>query len=395
MKAGIGKATLSRWEAGRTLPRITELERVLDALNVSTARRQEALFCLQAPRALERLRQASQDVPLRGDLLRAMRLRLRRTQVEVAAEIGVSQSTLARWEATEDWPSVERLHALCYALEAHEDELVALTRGHIAPPSPVASEISWETCWPRILEPLYNSETYVLGDLVFHSVESDLWKMAETGSPPETWLAMAYAYHARWLSEFGRDQEAMAAAQRALRRVGDHPQPQDDWLNAAVMLARSLAHRGRYPEAIGLLRACLPRAHQPGYRAWLPSELALCLSEAGYADSALRLSRQALRIARQEVPLEFCFRCYDHAEILLRSGQPAEALKWLSPAEGEIPPWDLTVHLLLTARTLLALERFGEGQSYLQRAQQLAERYGLTHLQEQIEAVVRQYGPNL
>src|SRR5580658_7004985 len=72
LKAGIGKATLSRWEAGRTLPRIAELEAVLGALNVSGALRHEALVCLDAPRALHRLQELEEGLPLRGDLIRAM-----------------------------------------------------------------------------------------------------------------------------------------------------------------------------------------------------------------------------------------------------------------------------------------------------------------------------------
>src|SRR5262249_35701971 len=99
LKAGIGKATLSRWEAGQTLPRLAELETVLEALGVSGARRQEALLYLDAPRALHRLREIEPDVPLSGDLLRAMRLRRGRTQAEVAAQVGISQATLAKWEA--------------------------------------------------------------------------------------------------------------------------------------------------------------------------------------------------------------------------------------------------------------------------------------------------------
>jgi transcriptional regulator with XRE-family HTH domain len=396
LKAGIGKATLSRWEAGKTLPRIAELEAVLDALGVSPARRQEALLCLEAPRALQRLRETEPDVPLHGDLLRAMRLRRRRTQTEVASEIGISQATLAKWEATEDWPSVERLHALCYALQAHEEEVVALTREHTVFPPPPAAELTWEAYWPRIYNPVHNLEAPRLGDLVFHSVESELWKAAEAAPSANPMLAMVYAYHARWLSEFGRDQEAMAVAQRALRRVRERPQPQDDWLNAAVTLARPLARQGRHPQAIGLLRDYLPQARTPCYRAWLAAELAGCLSKAGAAEAALRLSRQAAQLARQEAGLvEWWFRRYDHAALLLQAGQPAEALKWLPLDMGEPPTRNLAVRLLLTARTLLALGSLGEAQSYLERAMQLAESYGLTHLQEEAQAVVAQYERHL
>jgi transcriptional regulator with XRE-family HTH domain len=392
IKAGIGKATLSRWEAGKTLPRIAELEAVLAALSVSSARRQEALLSLEAPRALQRLRESEPDVPLSGDLLRAMRLRRRRTQAEVASEVGISRATLAKWEATEDWPSAQRLHALCYVLCAQEEEVVALTRGQtVFPPQP-SVETTWEAYWPRIVHTVYGVEAPRLGDLVFYCAESDLWKATGATSSTDALLARVYAYHARWLSEFGRDREAKATAQWAMRRVGARAQPQDDWLGAAVTLARSLTLRGRLAEAIRLLRDHLLQARTPGYRAWLAAELAGCLSRAGAAEAALRLSRQAAQLARQEAPVEeFWFRRYDHAEILLRSGQPAEALKWL-PLDPEEPPTRfLAARLPLTARTLLALGSVGEAQAYLERAGQLAESYGLTHLQEEVQAVVAQY----
>jgi transcriptional regulator with XRE-family HTH domain len=320
-----------------------------------------------------------------------MRLRRRRTQAEVASEVGISQATLAKWEATEDWPSAQRLHALCHALHAQEEEVVALTRGHTVFPPPPAAEITWEAYWPRICNPVHDLEAPRLGDLVFHSVERELWKAAEADPTTDPFLAMVYAYHARWLSEFGRDQEAMTVAQRALRRVSDRPQPQDDWLNAAVTIARPLARQGRHPQAIGLLRDYLPRARTPWYRAWLAAELAGCLSRAGAAEAALRLSRQAAQLARQEAGLvEWWFRRFDHAEVLLQAGQPAEALKWLPLDMGEPTTRNLAVRLLLTARTLLALGSVGEAQAYLERAGQLAESYGLTHLQEEVQAVVAQ-----
>src|SRR5688572_1766966 len=76
LKASVGKATLSRWESGASRPRIAELEAVLDALRSSPAQRLEALAGIEAPRAAQRLRAApAGGPPVRGDLLRAMRLR--------------------------------------------------------------------------------------------------------------------------------------------------------------------------------------------------------------------------------------------------------------------------------------------------------------------------------
>ena len=127
-QAGISRTTLSRWEAGQTQPRMTELEAVLLVLEVSPAQRLEALSHMEAPRAIKLLREVGGEAcPVRGDLLRIMRLRRGWTQQETAKRTGIAQSTLARWERTEDWPSAERLQLLCHALYANEAELAALS----------------------------------------------------------------------------------------------------------------------------------------------------------------------------------------------------------------------------------------------------------------------------
>ena len=119
-KAGIGKATLSAWENDRAQPRLTELAAACDALNLTAGERQEILRRLDAPRAVQVLRQSEAgSPPVGGDLLRAMRLRQGRTQRDVAGQIGVSQATLAKWERSDDWPAAERLQALCLVLRAH------------------------------------------------------------------------------------------------------------------------------------------------------------------------------------------------------------------------------------------------------------------------------------
>src|SRR5262245_23148534 len=79
--AQVSRRTLLRWEAGATLPRLPELEAVLQALGLTGLQRRHALALIEAPRAVLRLRQESRQdavgeelgpLPLAGDLLRAM-----------------------------------------------------------------------------------------------------------------------------------------------------------------------------------------------------------------------------------------------------------------------------------------------------------------------------------
>jgi len=131
--AGLHKSALSRWESGKRLPRVPELEAVLRALDVSAAEAALAFACIPAPRALQHLQHELAPLtssPLtRGDLLHALRVRQGWTQAQVAHHLGVSAQLVARWERSERLPSQEQIQALCYALGARLDEVVALTTG--------------------------------------------------------------------------------------------------------------------------------------------------------------------------------------------------------------------------------------------------------------------------
>src|SRR5262245_60758231 len=116
-KAGVSKAALSQWEAGSRLPRVAELEAVLDALGAPPSQRALALASIDAPRALRRLRSPGANAGLgppsaAGDLLRAMRLRRGWTQEQVAAQVGVVRNAVARWERGDRLPSAGQIQAL-------------------------------------------------------------------------------------------------------------------------------------------------------------------------------------------------------------------------------------------------------------------------------------------
>src|SRR5262249_40031736 len=122
-------------------------EAVLDALNADAAQRSLVLARIDAPRALRRLRQPAVSPlgppPHAGDLLRAMRRRRGWTQEQVAGTLGGERPAIARWERGERLPATEHLQALCSALGAREEELLALTTGAFTA-APVDAPAAWE-----------------------------------------------------------------------------------------------------------------------------------------------------------------------------------------------------------------------------------------------------------
>ena len=110
-QAAIARSTLNRWELGTHLPRLPELEAVLGALGADRQQKARALELVNAPRALVPLRQEHASaaganaflghLPRGGDLLRAMRQRRGRPLFEVARALGVTTSTVSRWERSE------------------------------------------------------------------------------------------------------------------------------------------------------------------------------------------------------------------------------------------------------------------------------------------------------
>ena len=134
LHAGVNKATLSRWETGTFLPRIPELGRVFDALEIPAARRDHALRLFHTPRAIVAAR-SERGVTLQvslGDMLYGLRVRSGKSQETIARATGVSRSLLVHWESDDCAPSDAQLHATGFALGATADELTALSTRRFA-----------------------------------------------------------------------------------------------------------------------------------------------------------------------------------------------------------------------------------------------------------------------
>ncbi len=369
--AGVSEATLARWENGRTQPRLAELEAALTALQVSANQRQQALAGMQAPRAVKRLRtEADGNVPVSGDLLRAMRMRRGWTQQETAQQAGISQGTLAKWERSEDWPAVERLHTLCYLLQAQEAELIALTQGLRVETCPSPEPDSREELEYRLGQILFAS---ALADLEFLEMERLLWGRAQQREAALVDLNYVYGCHARFLAERGRYVEAADYVRRAGQSARDGFRDVVGWQSALLAAAR-IAGNSRRPDPARGIKILLPwldnipSQASLGHHAWMYSEVARLMVKLDYKEQALACSRRAIRMVESASPMEWWHRRADHVRLLVEMGHYHAALEecdWCVShravgAEG-LPLW------LTRAKTLLALRKTAEAREQLQQ----------------------------
>ena len=371
-QAGISRTTLTRWEAGQTLPRIVELEAILIALQASPVQRQEALAHIQAPRAVKLLREVAGAVlPVRGDLLRAMRLRQGWTQQETAQKAEIAQGTLARWERTEDWPSAERLHTLCYVLDAQEAELLALTQGLATVPIPMQSILDNETVRITLSHYMFASTA---ADVEFLSFEAQLWRLTQKEEKAQFLLSYTYGCHARFLAEHQRFAEAAIYVKRVHELAHRGFREATGWAASVIAASRIAGMGGRTPHPKHALQILRTEINNPflrereEYRAWMHSEIAKYLLQMGETDSALHLSKQAIGLAERVDTSEPWHRRGDYARVLMEAGQYDEAWEecgaFLNLGE---PPVETLPFLLTGAQALAARDRSVDAADWLRQ----------------------------
>lgn len=402
-QSGIHKATLSRWEAGRRQPSVPELEAVLGALSVSPAGRAEALAHIDAPRAVRALRQnlasspethgAVGRPPAGGDLLRAMRLRRKMGQAELARAIGVDRSTLVRWERSETWPSATPLHRLCYLLGAREGEVVALTT-HRFPSLPDSDTLDGLAQHVEILDQVPLGEMDALYDLTYLAIEAALWPHALRQEMGKELLGMTYSYHATYLYARGRFQEAGEVAQRCLETPHLH-QHLPQMTQCIVYKARSVAEsQGSYAlkRSLVVLQEGLRYSLNPDQQAWLWMQMAYNLKCQGRREEALEAMARSNRLPHHNGLT--CGETYEGrlctVGLLCDAGYPARAWELL-PAEIHSDPYHRVRTSLLASEVLLALGKPSEAHDWLLCAQQDIDRFDLANFRSEAFALADKF----
>lgn len=395
--AQINQSTISRWEAGKFAPSMDELEAVLRQLNASAEERRQALNLINAPRAVARLRRfhtSSSSLPFSGDLLRAMRLRKGWTLEQTARASGIATETLSRWERSERKPSDQQLHALCYALNASEEEIVALTVGgiHLTSPfthSPEPLNDLVETQLAQFQKHLFEEQSRLF-DLFSLALEAHVLSNPDKNDFRQA-LAKVHAFRAQGLTHRGRIVEAERYAYRVLNEI--EVEKADIWLLpwAIHTIAKGAAEIGKNPKpllGVQILQDWLPAIrHWKNAEAWFYWNISEYLMDAEYLDEAAKVGQQVI-----DLHMQFGYMGTDdrlaYARLLTAIGQPEQALDYL-PHRQPLLPLQQAYDAFAWAETLLALGQEEEGRHRLAFADQTMSEHRLTVLQPKIKRLAQ------
>lgn len=395
--AQISQSTISRWEAGKFAPSMDELEAVLQQLDASPEERKQALNLINAPRAVARLRRfptSSSSLPFSGDLLRAMRLRKGWTLEQTARASGIATETLSRWERTERKPSDQQLHALCYVLNASEEEIVALTVGglHLTSPfnhSPEPLNDLVETQIAQFQKHPFEEQSRLF-DLFSFALEAHVLSNPDRNDFRQA-LAKVHAFRAKGLTHRGRIVEAERYAYRVLNEVGIDKV--DAWLLPWIIhtIAKAAAEIGKNPKPLlgaQILQDWLPAVqYWKSAVTWFHWNISEYLIEAGYMGEAAKVGQQVMHLHTQ-----FGYMGTDdrlaYARLLTATGQPEQALNYLPHRQHHLP-LQQAYDACAWAETLLALGQEEEGRRRLAFAEQTTTENRLTVLQPKIKRLAQ------
>jgi transcriptional regulator with XRE-family HTH domain len=359
LASGLSKSTLHAWESGLYTPRPAELKLYLEKLEPNPDEKVRLLKLLDVPRAMIVLGVDKTDrPPLAGDILRGLRLRQGKTQAEVALHLGVRQAMLAKWEHSEDWPSAERLHHLCFFLNATPQEAEAILSGVFLPEQPEELEVGDAIESIKTKLDAFTGDRYLdTSDLWFLSLESQVWWLAQKSDRARDLQYSIWFLHANYLLNEGRWDEASLYLQRIFNEQQRQTAASTTMMmtipqqSAFILQAKILWNKGndskknlsKANNALRFLERQEAMMTHPECQAWYWMELAYYLSILSRNEEALlcctrsntiphekgnRLEDTAAKLATAEVALKI--QQWDHAHTLLDEIVPLHVAEELS-----------------------------------------------------------------
>lgn len=407
VQAGIAASTLRRWEQGKFLPRLNELEAVLTMLQVPPRQQAHALLLINKPRAHKQLEEMQHPPfvladafrefqPHPGALLQAMRRRSQLTGQQVAIRLGISPSLLSQWETSVALPPPRHQAALMALYQADDEERLVFTRepwclsprAHLPPISNDVCEDQYHRLTQQV-----SSDLPLLGDLRFLQLEAALWPLALKRPSLQPLLARVYHWHGEWLLRRGRFREMGRYAHLAIDMMPKQGTPPGLWL-CGVGLAAKHAFEGK-----GTLR---PKQGLEMWQRWLSTA-----EQAGLATSAYRDMAEFAAAGRQ---FDYAFVLIEHAKQSARENwdryaahhlqarlhfqagqlqQAARVLERLSTLrEGiEESPYQDVYLAFLWADLLIALGSHGEATACLVHAYRLIDSHDLGRFRQHADEI--------
>lgn len=397
-RAGLARRTIAYWEAGEREARLPELEAVLDTLQANAGERARAVALITASRAVRVTRLEGQSsefsnggqLPCTGDLLRAMRLRRGWSAERLASTLGVTRTTVARWERGQTLPSDEMAEQACSVLRALPEEQQTFLSRRLS-----ASEARLSTLDDCALgvEQLIRSvhEVNPLSELraLILKRQLHLLRMSdETAALPL--LIQTEIEHSKWTLFQDRDSEAVQFARRVLQ-ISEVAAVAESLLRAAVNLVSAIPYRQGHPEkAFAESLKWLPAIEAPANRACLLADMALYASCLHDRESASRLLGAADEDARRSsgVPHAVNYCLLTRARVLTQIGKPHEAMRCL-PATAAVDANQLILHLCWV-EALLAAGDHTAAEAHLTRSMALVEGKGARTMEKRLEKLSRQ-----
>ncbi len=349
-RAGISRRSVSRWENGTSLPRIPELNQLLDAIGADAEERVHCMALIPAPRAKKHIRMSQPAyTPGCWEALWGLRLRSGLTLKQTAERVGIGLTSISRWERGEGWPSAEKLQMLCLALGASVEEYAAIQTANAWRPIELRHHDEGDAvaCYAARCHSLLISERESTGFTLFNlralALTAEGMQMLPSHPNVLQIICRLLRGHARHLSLTGMHPAANRACRRLLSLTEGKPELITDNVTARAFIARGMVKgaewlpgqvycptprpsAGAIQTAIRIASPLLSAPVDSDMLAWLHSIVGLMYGLAGKYQEATALLCNGVAIAERANIPAVELRRVDAAGLMLYMNRPESAL---------------------------------------------------------------------